>query len=184
VTAPRHLLVVVCGAGPAGNVGQLVSLAHTDLWTVQAAATPSALAFIDIDEVGKLTGFPVRSNFQPPTAQGRREIPDVDALIVAPATYNTVNKLAAGVADTYALTSIAELIGRRVPTVIVPFVNSALAGRAPFGRSVAALRGEGVRVLLGAEDGWMPHPPGTGSDRQLAFPWEAAFLAVREQVGS
>ncbi|OLB80018.1 MAG: flavoprotein [Actinobacteria bacterium 13_2_20CM_2_71_6] len=176
----RHLLIVVCGAGPASDVDQLIAVAHAESWTAHVVATPSALGFIDTAGIETLTGFTVRSDFQPPTTQGGRRLPAVDALIVAPATYNTVNKLAAGIADTYALTSIAELIGRGVPAVVVPFVNSALAGRAPFGRAVAALREEDVRVLFGAEDGWEPHPPGNGSDRQRLFPWGAAFAAARK----
>jgi len=96
-------------------------------------------------------------------------------VIIAPATYNTINKLAAGVADTYAMTSVAELIGRGVPTVIVPFVNAALAARTPFQRSIADLRAEGVRVLSGTDDDWESHQLGTGADEQAVFPWRTAF---------
>jgi hypothetical protein len=106
--------------------------------------------------------------------------PAADALVIAPATYNSINKIALGMADNYAMTSIAELIGRQVPTVIVPFVNAALAARLPFHRAVASLRDEGVRILLGPEDRWEPHPPGSGTDRQRAFPWATAFeIATR-----
>jgi hypothetical protein len=96
-------------------------------------------------------------------------------LIVAPATFNTVNKLALGIADTYALSSVAEVIGRGVPTVVVPFVNAALASRAPFRRSVEMLRMEGVRVVLGPEDDWQPHPTGAGAGQRDRFPWEYAL---------
>ena len=34
-----------------------------------------------------------------------------------------MNKLALGIADTYALSSVAEVIGRGVPTVVVPAVD-------------------------------------------------------------
>jgi hypothetical protein len=37
--AGRVLYVIVCGAGPAGEVGQLVELAHDQGWTVQIIAT-------------------------------------------------------------------------------------------------------------------------------------------------
>jgi hypothetical protein len=70
-----------------------------------------------------------------------------------------VTKLALGIADTYALSSVAELIGRASPTLVVPFVNAALAGRAPSAHAVAALRAEGARVLLGPDDGWQPTRP-------------------------
>jgi len=36
-------------------------------------------------------------------------------------------------------------------TVVLPVVNSALASRVAFRRSVASLRAEGVRMLLGPD---------------------------------
>jgi hypothetical protein len=110
-------------------------------------------------------------------------VPEVDAVVIAPATYNTVNKVALGIADTYVLTAVAEMIGWGVPTVVVPFVNAALASRAPFGAAVASLRAEGVRVLLGSDDGWQPHPPGSGAERQAAFPWRHAFRLAAAEHG-
>ncbi|KKK07822.1 flavoprotein [Micromonospora sp. HK10] len=174
-----HLRIVVCGAGPATDVAQLVTAAQERSWTTAVTATPSALDFIEPEALETLTGHPVRSTYRSSPSTGRC-LPATDALIIAPATYNSINKAALGLADNYALTSVAELIGRRVPTVIVPFVNAALAARAPFRHAVASLRDEGVRVLLGAEDQWEPHPPGSGNERQRAFPWLVAFTtAVR-----
>lgn len=174
-----NLRIVVCAAGPASDVGLLIQAAHDSSWTVDVAATQNALTHYDLSAVERMTGVPARTS-DDSSHSGRRRVPAVDALIVAPATYNTVNKLASGVADTYVLTSVAELIGRGVPTVVVPFVNSALAGRVPFGRAVEALRAEGVRVVFGEQDGWEPHPPGSGAEQQSQFPWRRAFdLAVQ-----
>jgi phosphopantothenoylcysteine synthetase/decarboxylase len=169
-----HLQVVVCGAGPATDVLQLVHLAGARGWTVAVTATPSAMDFIDPTAIEAATGSPVRSSYQS-SPSGRRSLPPADALVIAPATYNSMNKIALGLADNYAMTSVAELIGRQVPTVIVPFVNAALAARAPFRHALAALRDERIRVLLGPGDGWEPHEPGGGNERQKAFPWTAAF---------
>jgi phosphopantothenoylcysteine synthetase/decarboxylase len=138
-------------------------------------ATPSALDFLDVDEIGSIAGTPVRSTHRRPSRNTSRDLPDTAAMIVAPATFNTINKFAAGIADNYALISLAEASGRGVPVVIVPFVNSALSARAPFRRSLAQLREEGIRILLGVDDDWLPHPPGTGSDRAAQFPWTAAL---------
>lgn len=178
----RHLQIVVCGAGPASDVLKLVSIAQADGWTASVTATVAGLDFIDVEEIEQATGYSVRTGYRSTAPRGR-VLQAVDALVVAPATFNTVNKLALGVADTYPLSSIAELIGRGVPTVIVPFVNSAFGKRAPFRRSVTALRDEGIRVLLGSEDGWTPHPPGAGADRRFDFPWQRAFEAVFNLAG-
>lgn len=169
-----HLQIVVCGAGPATDVAQLVSAAQKQHWTAAVTATPSATDFIDVPAIEKLTGTPVRSSYRSSSGT-RRSLPPANALVIAPATYNSINKIALGLADNYAMTSVAELIGRQVPTVIVPFVNAALAARLPFRRAVASLRDEGARILVGPEDGWEPHPPGSGTDQQHAFPWTTAF---------
>lgn len=85
-----------------------------------------------------------------------------------------MNKWAQGTSDTYALGILAEMTGMGTPIVVLPFVNSALANRVAFRRSVETLRGEGVRVLLGP-GGFEPHPPRTGSGRTESFPWHLAL---------
>lgn len=60
------------------------------------------------------------------------------------------------------------------PIVVLPFVNSALASRVAFRRSVETLRSEGVHILLGP-DGFEPHPPRTGEGRTEVFPWHLAL---------
>jgi phosphopantothenoylcysteine synthetase/decarboxylase len=172
----RVLYVIVCGAGPAGEVGRLVELAQDRGWIVQIIATPSALAFIDGPKLEAQTGRPVRSEYRSP---GERKSPRADAIIVAPATYNTINKWANGICDTYALGILAEAPGLGIPVVVLPFVNSALAGREPFKDSVNALRGEGVRILLGPGE-FQPHPPGSGGDKIPDFPWQLAIASVRD----
>lgn len=173
VVTAGHLQIVVCGAGPAADVSP-VRAAQARSWTVTVTATPSAMEFIEPQPLGSLTGNPVRSTYRSSPGTGR-SLPATDALVIAPATYNSINKIALGLADNYAMTSVAELIGRQVPTVIVPFVNTALAARVPFRHAVASLRDEGVRVLLGADDHWEPHPPGGGNEQRKAFPWTVAF---------
>ena len=167
----RVLSVIVCGAGPAAAIGTLVQLAHDRGWGIQVIATPAALGFFDPAAIEKATGHPVRSQYSPPGAP-RSPIPD--AIIVAPATYNTINKWALGISDTYALGVLAETTGLDIPIVVLPFVNSALASRPPFRRSVEALRAEGVRILLGP-GGFQPHPPRTGGKRIDSYPWHLAL---------
>jgi phosphopantothenoylcysteine synthetase/decarboxylase len=177
VTRPgegRVLFVIVCGAGPAGDAGKLVELAHDRGWIVQIVATPAALAFIDVPKLEAQTGRPVRSEYRSPSEP---RSPRADAIIVAPATYNTINKWANGISDTYALGILAEAPGLGIPVVVLPFVNSALAGRLPFKDSVDVLRSEGVQVLLGPGE-FEPHPPGSGDDRISDFPWQLAISSV------
>lgn len=167
----RVLYVIVCAAGPAHEVGRLVEMAHVDGWIVQIIATPSALAFIDVPALEKQTGRPVRSQYRKPDEP---KSPRADAIIVAPATFNTINKFAQGMADTYALGVLSEAPGLGIPVVILPFVNTALASRAPFQHSVDQLRAEGVTILLGPGQ-FEPHEPSTGADRTDAYPWKLSL---------
>jgi phosphopantothenoylcysteine synthetase/decarboxylase len=148
-----------------------VRLAIDRGWTVQVIATPAALDFFDQAAIEKITGSPIRSQYNGPGAP-RSRIPD--AIIVAPATYNTINKWANGTSDTYALGVLAEVTGMDMPVVVLPFVNSALANRVAFRRSVETLGSEGVHILLGP-GGFEPHPPRTGGSRVETFPWNLAL---------
>ena len=176
----RVLTVVVCGAGPAAAIGTMVKLAHARGWTVQVIATPAALEFFDQTAIQDQTGNPVRSQYAPSGAP-RSQVPD--AILVAPATYNTINKWAQGISDTYALGVLAETTGLGVPTVVLPFVNAALADRAPFRRSVESLRAEGVRILLGP-GGIQPHPPRTGSNLIDSYPWHLGLDEAERMLDS
>ena len=98
---PRVLYVIACAAPPAAEVSRLVSLAQQRGWDVCALTTPSARRFTDVPALERQTGHPVRSEYKNP---GDPDVlPDPDAVIVAPATVNTVNKWAAGICDTLAL---------------------------------------------------------------------------------
>lgn len=167
----RVLYVIVCGAGPAGEVGRLVDLAQGSGWDVQIVATPAALDFIDVADLETRTVRPVRSAYRKPD---QPRSPKADAIIVAPATYNTINKWASGVSDTYALGLLAEAPGLGIPTIVLPFVNSALGRRFVYRRSVDELVDEGIRIFT-ARDGLEPHAPGTGGEHVRTFPWHIAL---------
>jgi phosphopantothenoylcysteine synthetase/decarboxylase len=174
----RHgvLYLIVCGAPPAGDAGRLVELAQAEGWEVCLIATPSARSFIDQAALEAATGHPVRSEYKQP------EEPDVlpppDAIVVAPATFNTINKWAAGISDTLALGLLTEAIGKRLPVVALPFINAAQAEHPAFQASIDRLRAAGVQLLYGP-DVLELHEPGTGSQRVGLFPWRLTLEALR-----
>lgn len=84
------LTVIAWGAGPASQVGTLVKLAQQRRWKVQVVATPAALAFLDAAGIEALTGSAVRSAYRSP---GEPRSVKADAVIVASASYNTINQL-------------------------------------------------------------------------------------------
>src|SRR5262245_39267381 len=143
----RNLLIVVCAAGPAPDVHKLVTLAQADGWNVRVVATPNAMRMIDAAQLEELTGQPVRSEHRDPGTPRDLSAGPPDAVIVAPATFNTINKMAAGIADTYALDLLAEALGASTKVVVLPFLNDLLAGNAAHARSVDLLHRSGVRIV-------------------------------------
>jgi hypothetical protein len=68
----------------------LIRLAQADQWNVCVIATPSARNFLDAAQLEQLTETPVRSDYKRPDEPD--VFPPPDAIIAAPATFNTVNK--------------------------------------------------------------------------------------------
>jgi len=172
----RHVLyVITCAAPPARDVERIIRAAQQDGWDVCLLATPSATRFLDSPALEQLTGHPVRSSYKAP---GEPDVlPDPDAVIVAPATVNTINKWALGICDTLALGILVEGIGKKLPIVALPFTNRAHAAHPAFEQSIAKLRSWGVRVLYGP-DVYPLHEPGTGGEHLDAFPWEMTLQAL------
>jgi len=175
----RLLAIVVCGAGPAAQVGILVDLAHERGWRTQIIATPSALPFLDLAALEEQTGRQVRSDYRTP--EEPRSSEQATGFIVAPATFNTINKLTSGISDTYALGVLGEAIGAGSAVVIVPFINTALANRLPLQESIRRLKSENVSIL-GADHGNAPHPPHTGSAVIGAYPWQRALTELERRL--
>jgi phosphopantothenoylcysteine synthetase/decarboxylase len=142
-TDKPFLYVVVCAAGIAADVGTLITAARRRGWEVGVIATPQGLGFFDVAAAEGLTGRPIRSAWRAPGDP--RPFPAPDAVALAPATFNTVNKWAAGISDTLALGTLCEAYGLGVPIAVLPCVNKALAAHPAYRASVERLRGMGVR---------------------------------------
>ncbi|MFI7023682.1 MULTISPECIES: flavoprotein [unclassified Micromonospora] len=173
------LYIIACGSPLARDVGRLVELAQQDGWDVCVITTPDGAKFVDRTSLARQTGHPVRTHYKNP---GDPDVlPSADAIIVCPATVNTVNKWVAGIADTLALGLLVEAQGRGVPLVAVPYTNAAMAAHPAFRTGIARLAEWGVTVLFG-DDVFPLHPPGTGERHQHAFPWALPLTALRDQL--
>ncbi len=110
-------------------------------WDVRLVGTPSARDWVDGDAVGVSPRFDFRSPEHP------RPPGDPDVVAVCPATFNTINKVAAGFADNYATALVCEALGMRRRVVVAPMVNHKLWGHPALSSSFAALRDLGVEFL-------------------------------------
>jgi phosphopantothenoylcysteine synthetase/decarboxylase len=172
----KVLYLIACAAPPAQNIDHLIKLAQSEGWDVCLLATPSAVKFIDMATVTELTGHPVRSEYKMPGESDT--LPAPDAVIVAPATVNTMNKWALGICDTLPLGILVEGIGKKLPIVALPFTNYAQADHPAFQQSIDKLRTWGAQVLYGP-DVYPLHAPGTGGQYIEVFPWAKALDALK-----
>ncbi|MFE1976631.1 flavoprotein [Streptomyces hygroscopicus] len=184
-TKARGVLGVVgTGAGGVESLRTgLVEPAMARGWQVAVTLTPTAGEWLraigEVERLEKATGLPVRDT---PRLPGEpRPHPQVDCYVVAPASANTVAKLAAGIADNQALTQVCEAIGTiGVPVVVLPRVNAAHARHPAWRGHLAALREADVRLVYGPEVWPLHEPREAPSGREL--PWTAVLDAVDETV--
>ncbi|MEO3805476.1 flavoprotein [Nonomuraea sp. B1E8] len=143
---PGVLYVIACAAPAAADLHHLVPMAQAAGWRVHVVTTPMGERFLNVAELERLTGDLVRSTYRMP--QDPKGLPPADAVIVAPATFNTINKWANGIADTFAVGLLCEVVGLGVPILAVPLLKDALARHVAFQRSLDTLREMGVQVLF------------------------------------
>ena len=96
-------------------------------------------------------------------------MPKANAMVVVPATFNTINKWALGIGDNLAASILCESLGRGTPPMVtVPYLKHDLARHPAFARNLALLREHGVRILY--EPDTYPSP--------LLIPWEVILEAL------
>lgn len=148
----KTLYALACGASPTGDLVELIRLAKADGWDVCVGTTPTGWEFLDTEAVRQETGREPRRYWS-----GRSSgWPPADAIVVAPATINTVDKIAAGITDTWAVNVVVEYMGLDVPIVIAPNVNPALGRHPRFRQNVADLRDWGLTILWHADQAEPP----------------------------
>ncbi len=164
------LYLVVSGAAPASDLPQVIAALTAD-WDTCVITTPEGARFFDPQQIAELTGHPVRTSFKDPDAPD--VLPPADVFAAAPATFNTINKWAAGISDTLALGLLNEAIGLGLPIVAVPWPNEPLALHPAFGRSVATLQSCGITVILD-----LARLPGRDGAAAARFPWAALLTEL------
>jgi phosphopantothenoylcysteine synthetase/decarboxylase len=160
------VVLVVCGAPLTARIGDVVGALVSAGWETYVIGTPSASAWIDTDLASELE---VRFDFREPGQP--KSIPTPDVVAVCPATFNTVNKVVAGVADNYAVSFVCEAVGAGIPVVMAPMVNQKLWAHIQWKASLDVLRHANVR-LLDPQSGDVDVKPvesGTGDAAVRAF---------------
>lgn len=180
------LAVVGCSAGGLERLRSgLIVPALGRGWTVAVTLTPTAAQWLqhngELAKIEEVTGLPVRSAARLPHEKSPH--PAADCFVVAPATANTVAKLALGIADNQALTTLCEALGAHtVPIVLFPRVNAGHSRQPAWGTHLATLRSAGVRLVYG-EDVWPLYEPRSAAvGRDL--PWDQILASVSAAISS
>jgi len=155
-----RLLLGVSGGIAAYKALEVVRLATAAGHAVRVVQTPTSLAFVGAASFAALTGAPVlTSELERDPARGAfpdQEPPqhdplshlelvrNADVLLVAPASANTLAKLAHGLADNL-LTSAA--LAATCPVIVAPAMNDHMWAHPATRANVATLRERGATVL-------------------------------------
>jgi hypothetical protein len=163
------LTLVVCGAPLASRAPELLRAATERGWQACLVITSAAQAWLPgVQEI------PAES----PVPGSQRPRPD--ALLVFPLTFNTGNKWALGIADTYPLSLLSESLGAGSPIVAVPTVNDRLWAHPCWARSLSVLRRAGVVLVDPVGGGQLAGPIAAGAGEDVAarfnFTWALDFL--------
>jgi phosphopantothenoylcysteine synthetase/decarboxylase len=121
--------------------------------TVVALPTPNASRVIAARDLADVDGVRVVESYFDAVIRPR---PPRGVLLFAPCSFNSLNKLAHGIADTLALSVAAEAIGRGTPVIVGPSLNQPLLDHPVAQASLVTLAGWGVVIVPPVDDGGGP----------------------------
>ena len=121
--------------------------------TVIAIPTPNAARVIAPRELADVPGARLVESYFDAAIRPR---PPRGVVLFAPCGFNSLNKLAHGIADTLALSVAAEAIGRGTPVIVGPSLNQPLLDHPITRTSLATLTGWGVTIIPMADAGEGP----------------------------
>ena len=194
-----RVLLGISGGVAAYKALEFVRLATKAGHAVRVVQTPTAQRFVGAASFGALTGAPVLTDeFERDPARGAfadQRPPDheplshlelvanSDALLIAPASANTIAKLAHGLADNL-LTSAA--LAATCPVLVAPAMNNHMYEHAATRANLATLRERGVTVIdpgvgaLGSKGEWgvgrLAEPPDLLRAVEAVLPGAAPHL--------
>jgi phosphopantothenoylcysteine synthetase/decarboxylase len=117
---------------------------------VIALPTPNASRVIAPRDLADVPGVRVVESYFDLAIRPR---PPRGVVLFAPCGFNSLNKLAHGIADNLALSVAAEAIGRGTPVIVAPSLNQPLLDHPAAQSSIITLRGWNVLVVPPVDDG-------------------------------
>ncbi|MFO7690843.1 MAG: bifunctional phosphopantothenoylcysteine decarboxylase/phosphopantothenate--cysteine ligase CoaBC [Cryobacterium sp.] len=143
---PRTIVVGITGGIAAYKAVSVVRAFVLHGHTVHVIATPSALRFIGAPTLEAISRNPVQTDLFDGVAEVRHVAigQSADAIVIVPATANSIAKIAAGLADDLLGTTI---LASTAPLVIAPAMHTEMWNNAATTANLATLRSRGVHIV-------------------------------------
>jgi len=152
--------LVLSGTGTAARGSELLrGLVGLGFPTVIAIPTPNASRVIAPRELAEVEGTQVVQSYFDLAIRPR---PPRGVVLFAPCSFNSLNKLAHGIADNLALSVVAEAIGRGTPVIIGPSMNAPLLDHPAAQASLKTLLSWGATIVPPVDEGDGPRLAPTG----------------------
>ena len=146
--------LVLSGTTTAARCPEILSgLVALGFATVIALPTPNAARVVAPRELADIQGAQVVQSYFDLAIRPR---PPRGVVLFAPCSFNSLNKLAHGIADSLALSAVAEAIGRGTPVIVGPSLNAPLLNHPLAQASLKTLPSWGVTMVPPVDDGEGP----------------------------
>ena len=146
--------LIVSGTTTAARAPELLrGLLGLGFKTVIAIPTPNASRVISGREMADVEGAQVVESYFDLAIRPR---PPRGVVLFAPCSFNSLNKVTHGIADSLALSVVAEAIGRQTPVVVGPSLNQPLLEHPQAQASLRTLPAWGVIVVPPEDEGYGP----------------------------
>jgi phosphopantothenoylcysteine synthetase/decarboxylase len=146
--------LVLSGTTTAARCPELLrGLIELGFSTVIAIPTPNASRTIAPRDLDDVEGVQVVESYFDLAIRPR---PPRGVVLFAPCSFNSLNKLAHGIADNLALSVVAEAIGRRTPVIVGPSLNAPLLDHPEAQASLNKLPRWGVTIVPPVDEGEGP----------------------------
>jgi phosphopantothenoylcysteine synthetase/decarboxylase len=121
--------------------------------TVLALPTPNTARVVAARDLADIEGVQVVESYFDRAIRPR---PPFGVVLFAPCSFNSLNKLAHGIADNLALSVTAEAIGRGTPVIVAPSLNAPLLAHPQARTSIERLPAWGVTLIPPVDEGEGP----------------------------
>lgn len=141
----RVLYLGVCAVPGAERTLERIRTEQADGWEVCLLATERSLHWFDATEAEALTGHAIQSRMR--TYGEPLFEPLGTEMVVAPASFNSINKIALGLADDMVSGLACEAIARGVKLTLEPQMSDGFSNHPIFAESIGRLSKAGVHFV-------------------------------------